>query len=204
MVLFGGTPTSGSNLLPETWEWDGSSAGSWSQRATTGPARKDPAMAYDAARGRTILFGGRIGTTTQNDTWAWDGAAWTQLFPANSPPPRYSAGMVYDAARSVIVLGAGLSGSATYTDTWEWDGSDWALRSAALPGLGGPAAYDAVRQRVVGYQSVSPGWTLVEWDGSNWNPRPTTNLSQVSGFLIFDPRLSTLTAVGYSSSGGTA
>ena len=31
------------------------------------------AMAYDAARGEVVLFGGSDGTSILNDTWVWDG-----------------------------------------------------------------------------------------------------------------------------------
>ena len=36
-------------------------------------------MAYDAARGKVVLFGGYDGQTNLADTWEWDGQAWTCL-----------------------------------------------------------------------------------------------------------------------------
>jgi hypothetical protein len=41
-------------------------------------------MAYDAACGQVIVFGGGSAA----DTWAWDGNNWTQQFPHNAPPIR--------------------------------------------------------------------------------------------------------------------
>jgi len=54
----------------------------WTQRAVSGPsARYEHAMAYDAARARVVLFGGREQfplTGVFADTWEWDGSAWLQ------------------------------------------------------------------------------------------------------------------------------
>ena len=39
-------------------------------------------MAYDAATGTVVLFGGRASDgLVFNDTWVWDGATWTKQFP---------------------------------------------------------------------------------------------------------------------------
>ena len=49
-------------------------------------------MAYDAARRQTLLFGGNMfGGRLVNDTWAWDGASWTQL--ENRGPSEREAAM---------------------------------------------------------------------------------------------------------------
>ena len=37
------------------------------------------ALAFDAARGRTVLFGGGNGAgATFDDTWEWDGSTWIE------------------------------------------------------------------------------------------------------------------------------
>ena len=52
------------------------------QRTVPGPGPlADLAMSYDPGRGRTVLFGGRQDNTSaslSNQTWEWDGIAWTQ------------------------------------------------------------------------------------------------------------------------------
>jgi hypothetical protein len=57
-VLFGGNsgPPSLNLPLQDTWEWDGTD---WTQRATASspPARSGHVLAFDAARGRTVLYG---------------------------------------------------------------------------------------------------------------------------------------------------
>jgi hypothetical protein len=54
-------------------------------------------MAYDAATGTVVLFGGG-GNHDLGDTWTWDGTTWTQQAPATHPAARLSASMAYDAA----------------------------------------------------------------------------------------------------------
>lgn len=85
VVLFGGTDHGDGRRLAVTWEWDGVT---WTQRTpvTSPPARSSHAMAYDVARRRVVLFGGRDGTGPLSDTWEWDGASWTQRMPTTSPP----------------------------------------------------------------------------------------------------------------------
>ncbi|MBI3892296.1 MAG: hypothetical protein HY303_12305, partial [Candidatus Wallbacteria bacterium] len=70
---------------------------SWTQRTADGAvgspaARNNHAMAYDATRGVTVLFGGAPSSGgLTNDTWEWNGTTWT-MTTANgavgSPPAR--------------------------------------------------------------------------------------------------------------------
>src|SRR5262245_46031280 len=49
----------------------------WTDRtpASSPPGRLGPGLAYDSARGRTVLFGGlNGGQATFSDTWEWDGS----------------------------------------------------------------------------------------------------------------------------------
>src|SRR5262245_18396442 len=65
-VLFGGLIAPFSGPLQDTWEWDGTD---WTQRATASspPVLGDHVLAFDAARGRTVLFGSR----SFADTWEY-------------------------------------------------------------------------------------------------------------------------------------
>lgn len=134
-VLFGGDTFNGTPNA-ETWEWDGNV---WTQRATIGPSpssRYYHAMAYDSLRGKTVLFGGFGGMvgSENNETWEWDGAAWT-LTSSLTPPPaarRYHS-MAFDSLRGVCVLHAGGTDTFTESDVWEWDGTAWSRRDVAGP-----------------------------------------------------------------------
>lgn len=119
-TLFGGMGAS-TNLLADTWSWDGQF---WTQLADIGPSgRRMSALAYDAARDRIVLFGGLAGASLA-DTWEWDGALWTQVADSG-PQARFGHATAYDPKLKRIVLfgGAGVAGSLN--DTWAWDGADW-------------------------------------------------------------------------------
>ena len=44
-------------------------------------------MAYDAATGTVVLFGGVFGGShgEEDDTWTWDGSTWTKQAPGDQP-----------------------------------------------------------------------------------------------------------------------
>jgi hypothetical protein len=71
-------------------------------------------MAYDAATGTAVLFGGALFTGYLGDTWTWNGTTWTEEHPATSPPARGEAAMAYDAASSTAVL------FSEDGSTWTW------------------------------------------------------------------------------------
>jgi hypothetical protein len=131
------------------------------------------AMAYDAARGEVVLFGGRDGTQFLGDTWTWNGTAWTEEHPDTSPSPRVGMGMAYDAARSLVVLFGGCcDDQGELNDTWTWDGTTWTEQHPSRspnPRDSFGMAYHALSRTVVifgGYGgALDPTWT---WDGTTW------------------------------------
>lgn len=144
----------GSMSLSDTWEWDGTD---WLLRTTGGPPpREAHAMAYDAANGVVVLFGGTSVTSGQTfaDTWMWNGTYWLQSF-APGPSARRNHHMAYDALRQRVVLHGGLVVSANQAEsrqTWEWDGTAWHNMQTSLPPAYEPSlTYDSLRQRVVLY-----------------------------------------------------
>jgi hypothetical protein len=178
IVLFGGHGSDlGPRMLDDTWEWDGVS---WLQRTPlhAPAARYDFAMAYDAARACTVLFGGSgLGPLRFGDSWTWDGTDWTQLAPTHSPSARQAPAMTYDSARARCVLFGGHDGQYL-ADTWQWDGTDWvqhATAHAPSPLAGAALVYDSANQRAVlfGGDISSGGWPFFhdetwEYDGQDW------------------------------------
>jgi hypothetical protein len=76
-------------------------------------------MAYDAASGQVVLYGGYGTNSTLGDTWTWNGSTWTKLSAVISGTPFYEAAMAYDAASGQVVLFGGLSGQVTaLAGTW--------------------------------------------------------------------------------------
>ena len=141
MTVCGGGAGSSSQAvagdLNDTWVWDGTD---WRQVHTSNAPspRVTASIAYDDAAQDIVLFGGMTddGTAYLNDTWTWDGDAWTQRHPAHSPEPRSQAAMVYDPTIEGLVLIGGfvqktLTNNSTFLgpldDVWKWDGADWSL-----------------------------------------------------------------------------
>ncbi len=172
-LVFGGRGVvTTTQLFSDMWAWDGAR---WTPEtpATRPPARQFSAMAYDASRGRVVMFGG-LAATRLADTWEWDGANWTQMSPTASPPARDGHRMVYDVARRRVVLFGGGTGVRSYLgDTWEWDGATWRQRTSATsptPRRDFGLAYDRTRRRVVLFGGDTGFGTADtwEWDGTNW------------------------------------
>ena len=133
LIMFGGDTGNATN---ETWAFDGAD---WSQLKFDGgaavpKAREVTVMARDDAAGTLVLFGGEelIGNgtaTSGNDTWTWNGHAWTELNLSDRPPARGTetlvANMVYDQALKEDVLYGGTNDGSALGDTWTWNGRGW-------------------------------------------------------------------------------
>ena len=181
-VVFGGTHNRTDRMhLDETWEFDGSA---WLRQE---PARRigpfvDSSMAYDSARGKTVLFGGadRQGIA-YSPTAEWDGVTWTLATPPLSPLRRSSASMAYDPARGRMVLFGGAGSVALLNDTWEYDGATWTEITAASPPpprLAASLVYDPVRARMVLYGGLAGAGSFPsdtwEYDGADWRQAAST------------------------------
>lgn len=165
-------------------EWDGSR---WFDVPTAGgpSARYGHAMAFDAARGTLVLFGGATLTGNLADTWTWNGTQW-QLAATTGPAARANAAMTYDSLRQRIVM---IGGDFGLSDHWEWDGLQWTQVSATTPMGTNRAAlgHDPVRDVLL---HVDPSGTTYEKNQTGWLVRTTANPSLGSaGFcsLTWDP-----------------
>lgn len=175
-------------------EWDGAS---WTDRAPSPrpSPRSRPALAFDEARGETVLFGG-VPTPTP-ETWTWDGATWTQRSPANQPSVRFGAAACYDRARQVVVLFGGFVPSGADTDeVWEWDGVDWTLRTASGPSPLARGAHRMVWDEargacvMVGGFSTPQNSTLADvwqWDGASWTQLASLSDTRCDQAMGYDP-----------------
>ena len=180
----------------------------WTQQSpsTVPPGRYGAAMAYDAATGQIVLFGG-IGTSGyMGDTWIWNGSTWTQQNPTNSPGVRTDASMAYDAATGQIVLFGGVNGN-WLSDTWTWDGSNWTQQS---PSTSPPArfnagmAYDGSSSQIVLFGGDGSSSVLNDtwvWSGSNWTQQsPASSPSARTGAgMAYDAATSQIVLFGGAS-----
>jgi hypothetical protein len=149
----------------------------WVEQPVPGPsARQNHALAYD---GRSLmLFGGyHAAYGHNNETWLWDGAAWTQADPVGPPQARSNHKMAYNSTSGKVVLfGGGLGGSDALNDTWEWDGAagTWTqLFPAHKPAarFNHAMAYDAARSQIVLFGGYGPGGRYGDtwvFDGNDW------------------------------------
>jgi hypothetical protein len=144
IVLFGGLDQ---GFLADTWEYDGAN---WTRITTaqTPPARYEPALVYDRARARTVLFGGYGNQGHLGDVWEYDGAGWTQRNAGAGPSRRAAHMAAYDSSRRTVVLFGGEDSTSTMvSDTWTYgpvQQAQWLTFGSGCAGsLGAPALQPA-------------------------------------------------------------
>ncbi|MCB9614731.1 MAG: hypothetical protein H6722_20015 [Sandaracinus sp.] len=131
-LLFGGrdrrTSSGAYTNFDDLWALDLETL-SWSQITATGAApsaRSNPAVAYDAARDRMIVYGGNTSTsglspTGADDTFALDLATntWSEIA-GDGPSPRYAHAYAQTATR-FYVFGGTASFDGFLNDAWFFD-----------------------------------------------------------------------------------
>ena len=160
------------------------------------------ALAWDEARGRLVLFGGREPAGWLTGTWEWDGRGWRQAVDErSSPPARAGHALAFDPDRKRVVLYGGMTSppATSRCDTWEYDGSAWTeLRDDPCAGqrsVNASLVFDTRRRQLlllegpaIGGDSVRYG-RLWAWHQSQWrlvdaNGPRRTGFSQA----VFDDR----------------
>lgn len=164
-----GPPIVIGTILNDTWIFDGVSKwtelntpvlndGSWTTSLPIPTGRSGTQMVYDPVHNQVVLFGGvsannnpatfntnvppGLGTTSDTDTWTWNGTVWTWLGGNNGvsacsgssctvttgPDSRQTFEMVFDGTgpscatcRNQVVVYGG-NGGAQLDDIWTWDG----------------------------------------------------------------------------------
>jgi hypothetical protein len=191
MVLFGGR-TESQNFLDETWTFDGKA---WTQMhpAASPTGRQMAGMAYDAARHQVVLVGGMISQNGRqvplNDTWTWDGRAWTQQHPANKAPAvQQNMALAYDPISRMVIVFYVEPVVNGQPHTLGWNGTDWVeLHSATQPANSyGSFAWDGTRLIFLGDARQESGRFQTQtwqWDGGNWRRlNPQVNLPPAQQF----------------------
>lgn len=182
------------SLPMRLYAWNGSA---WVLLNSSGPPRaQNPAMAFDSARDRLVVYGGfsTAASPFPPEVWEWDGTAWSTVLAAAPVVGRYQHGMVYDAAIGRIVMFGGINGYLPLNDTWLWDGAMWTeVPSAVRP----PArtvpqlAYDSNRGRVMLYGPSTTGNSAVgdvwEFDGAIWTQRTEAAPWRSTASIAYDP-----------------
>jgi hypothetical protein len=196
IVTFGGNFSL--DEYDETWTYGPPAGVKWNWRqlspAQSPSARTESNMAFDPARGETVLFGGYAAGGPLNDTWVLRDGEWTQLSPATSPGSRSDAGMAFHPRTGKILLFGGVQNNdVLLNDTWTWDGDSWHeenLTTKPSPRAGAAMAVDHATGDVVifgGYDGSRLGDTWV-WDGEDWTEMSPPNIpaARNAGALDFD------------------
>lgn len=131
VLLNSGSYPSYNSYNNQTWTWNGTD---WTAITTSVfdpagplPARNNAIMSYDGTN--LMLFGGQSGSSMTgllNDTWTWNGTAWSKKSPATSPFARFNAGAAYLAGTGVVMFG-GCNLLYNLEETWVWNGTTWSL-----------------------------------------------------------------------------
>lgn len=158
-VLYGGLDPTGTGMLSDTWEWDGTA---WQQRAPAlSPGPRAPVdLVFHAARKRVVMIGGSSPTHPDTDVYEWDGTDW-RLTPTIGPAPTpghfsdleyvkdgdrivlasfdpvthtnttWTLASQFPATRPAFDFGCGLT---VYSAIWDrpWIGDAWPLRTGGV------------------------------------------------------------------------
>lgn len=108
-----------------TWAYD-VDTDTWTEMrsADAMPKRWFPAMTYDSASDRVIVFGGFSASDEPlGDTWVYDydSDTWTEMTPDSSPPARGYSAMAHDPVSNRAVLFGGSTHPDPLNDTWVYD-----------------------------------------------------------------------------------
>ncbi len=202
-LIFGGSNGTSFSTL---WAFGGNAgAPSWSELVSMAEVRSYAVMAFDALRGRAVLFGGVNypgGVSTPvGDTWEWNGRYWNQQSVSSHPSARWLHMMAYDAVnhRTILFGGANSDQSEFHGDTWAWDGTGWTQIPTFGPSPRGLSAmaFDEHRGVIVlhgGRTSAGPNGEVI---GDTWEFNVAASTwAQVSRFgpparseaaMVYDP-----------------
>jgi hypothetical protein len=140
------------------------------------PGRGGGGLAYDAADGYAVLFGGASACGVLNDTWEFANNSWSRLVTPVAPPPLARFAMTYDATDGYVLLTGGccVAGFDSH-ETWAFVHGGWRnVTAPPFPEVDEDSAmtYDTAANEVVfvdGYASgyvAQSTWTYV---GGVWN-----------------------------------
>ncbi len=120
------------------------------------PGTSQGIMVFDEKRNEVVHFGGlKTAGGYSNETWTWNGLAWTKRTPATSPSARFRAAAAWDPVSERVIMFGGDTGSTFLRDVWAWNGSTWAAVTTSGPNglpdyrVNSAMAYDYQRQAMV-------------------------------------------------------
>lgn len=189
-LLFGGRTMSSDGIIypDELWAWNGERWRRLEAPANTArPRGRDvPHMAYDVARSRVVVSGGRreTGSNTEilTDTWEWDGTAWHQVVGADAPAVLHATlSYSHDLRQLLLYGGVELEPSIRASrKLYAFDGTRWVTRDSSGPPDEFPGASVSVPGQGLILMSRKPGSdndpvpttsTISLWQGRGWETK---------------------------------
>jgi hypothetical protein len=127
----------------DVYEWNGTAWKTFTSLTTNPPIRRFAGGVYDQTLKKFVLFGGYDAFNTyRQDTWTWNGIAWTELKPNTKPDRRAQSVMWYDplAKKTILYGGVGAKNieehAKRFSDMWSFDGTNWTrITEEATPGI---------------------------------------------------------------------
>jgi hypothetical protein len=199
VVMFGGVDGTSAVSDPNTWTWNGTN---WTaHHLTTSPpaGAGSCGMAYDPIRHQMLLTT-EVSTSPTVETWAWDGAAWSEL--PSSGPAEYNLipTITFDGDLGEVVFyngrtpctGTFFSGDCgtPVSQTWAWNGVNWQDVSATpspTPRFDGALAFDNATHQLVLFggwpdfgATVADTWTLSAQGTSSVVPQRLAGADRVA------------------------
>jgi cysteine-rich repeat protein len=155
-------------------------------------------MAFDDVRGEYVLFGGlESGAGDSNQTWTFDGSAWTQQTTPPAIAARLGPSLAFDPVSQRVIM---FGGTGSDPDTYAWDGSTWitVATSGPPPRVSGAMAGDPLHRQVVLFGGYQLGDTWI-WDGTQWTQGPPGPPADKSVSLVWNPARQRLVLYGSPS-----
>jgi hypothetical protein len=161
--------------------------------AGSGPT-DDGGDAGDAGAPQVVMFGGGLITGSESvidtrfdDTWTWDGHAWTKRTVTPHPSARVGHAMA-TLGRTVVLFGGEGNDLQPLGDTWVWDGARWEEKHPAhSPAPRSDAGMATVNGHVVlygGFGAASTEQLTWTWDGTDWASAPTPASPAIFDFCM--------------------
>lgn len=169
VLLLGGSCNNAQTVITdEAYTWDGTN---WTKVTTLISADRHygMALAYDVARGSSLLFGGNVAFGNPSaQTILYRDGGWIPASSTDSPSPRSLLGFATDPVNNAVWLVSGTDGEGIAGDFWKYQYGQFTqiIADNSPSGCQTPnAAFDIDRKKLVVVCATSDTF---EWDGTAW------------------------------------